>query len=282
MTENCLVNKGDLWRCGKHRILCADSTQIENVQRLMDGQKADMVFTDPPYNINFPVATKRGCFENRLGKLSKKLAFIVDFKPENFLNILPTIFEKGKMNAYIFCNKDLLLDYLQWAKDNKFSQNVLVWKKNNPIPIGGSHRPDIEYLLFFRKSAIWNNGLENVNYSRCLEYDSIRGGSLSRLHPTIKPVELICNELQISSNENSYVVDFFLGSGSTILACEQTNRVCYGMELDPVYVEMCLARYKKESGIEPVREDGVTIDDLFEEQKATIPQKQLFAHTQYY
>ena len=238
---------GDLYQLGNHRVLCGDSTKIEDVERLMDGKKADMVFTDPPYQIE----TEGGC-KGEIGKSLKKqgsdINFISDFNPEEFLNILPTVFEKGKINAYIFCNKELLPEYLIWAKSTGYSFNVLVWKKPNAIPIGDSHRPDIEYLLLFRKSAIWNNGINGVNYSRCLEY-----GREKRLHPTMKPIELLTNEIKISSNNGSIVLDPFLGSGSTLIAAEKTGRICYGMELDPKYVDVIVKRWEDYTGLKAVK-----------------------------
>jgi DNA modification methylase len=230
---------GDLFEIGEHRLLCGDSTDSDQVAKLMNGQKADMVFTDPPYKIE----TEGGCKGNigqGLKKQGKDIEFISNFEPTEFLQVLPLIFDKNKLNAYIFCNKELLPDYLIWARDSGYSFNVLIWKKPNAIPIGDSHRPDIEYLLLFRKSAIWNNGLKDVNYSRCLEF-----GRESGLHPTMKPIELIANEMKISSNENSLVFDFFLGSGSTMVASHQLNRKCYGMELDPNYCQVIIDRMLK-------------------------------------
>ena len=151
---------------------------------------------------------------------------------------MPLVFDNNKLNAYIFCNKELLPTYLNWAVENKYSYNVLVWKKPNAIPIGDSHRPDIEYLLLFRKNAIWNNGLKNVNYSRCLEYSRETG-----LHPTMKPIKLITNEMEISSNKDNNILDLFGGSGSTLIASEQLNRKCYMMELDEHYVSVIIERY---------------------------------------
>jgi DNA modification methylase len=158
------------------------------------------------------------------------------------------------MNAYIFCNKELLPDYLIWARDAGYSFNVLIWKKPNAIPIGDSHRPDIEYLLLFRKSAIWNNGLKDVNYSRCLEF-----GRESGLHPTMKPIELISNEMKISSNKNSLVIDFFLGSGSTMVASHQLKRKCYGMELDPKYCQVIIDRMRKLDETLIIKRNGIVI-----------------------
>jgi len=244
---------GDLFEIGQHRLLCGDSTDSDQVAKLMNGQKADMVFTDPPYKIE----TEGGCKGNigqGLKKQGKDIEFIANFEPTEFLQVLPLIFDKNKLNAYIFCNKELLPDYLVWARDSGYSFNVLIWKKPNAIPIGDSHRPDIEYLLLFRKSAIWNNGLKDVNYSRCLEF-----GRETGLHPTMKPIELIANEMKISSNENSLVFDFFLGSGSTMVASHQLKRKCYGMELDPKYCQVIIDRMKKLDPSLVIKKNGVIL-----------------------
>ena len=244
---------GDLFEIGEHRLLCGDSTDSDQVAKLMNGQKADMVFTDPPYKIQTEGGCK-GSIGEGLRKQGQSIEFIANFEPTEFLQVLPLIFDKNKLNAYIFCNKELLPDYLVWARDSGYSFNVLIWKKPNAIPIGDSHRPDIEYLLLFRKSAIWNNGLEGVNYSRCLEF-----GRESGLHPTMKPIELIANEMKISSNENSLVFDFFLGSGSTMVAAHQLNRKCYGMELDPKYCQVIIDRMKKLDSTLVIKKNGLPI-----------------------
>ena len=238
---------GDIYQLGNHRLMCGDSTKIEDVEKLMNGNKADMVFTDPPYNLE-----TKGGFKGEIGKALRKqgndIEFISNFEPTNFLKILPLVFDNNKLNAYIFCNKELLPTYLNWAVENKYSYNVLVWKKPNAIPIGDSHRPDIEYLLLFRKNAIWNNGLKNVNYSRCLEYSRETG-----LHPTMKPIKLITNEMEISSNKDNNILDLFGGSGSTLIACEQLNRICYMMELDPKYVDVIIQRWEEFTGKKAIK-----------------------------
>jgi len=245
---------GDLYELGEHRVLCGDSTNIEDVEKLMDGKKADMVFTDPPYNLE----TKGGC-KGAIGKGLRKqgdsIDFIANFNPVDFLNILPTYFNKKSLNAYVFCNKQLLPDYLVWARDAGYSFNVLVWKKPNAIPIGDSHRPDIEYLLLFRLNAIWNNGLSSsVNYSRLIE-----GPRETGLHPTMKPVAIITNQLQISSHSGSLIVDSFLGSASTLIAAEKTGRICYGMELDPKYIDVIVQRYVDYTGNATIKKNGQEI-----------------------
>ena len=245
---------GDLFEIGEHRLLCGDSTDSDQVARLMNGEKADMVFTDPPYKQETN-GGPLGDIGKALRKQGKDIEFIANFEPTEFLQVLPLAFDKNKLNAYIFCNKELLPDYLVWARDSGYSFNVLIWKKPNAIPIGDSHRPDIEYLLLFRKSAIWNNSLEGVNYSRCLEFGREKG-----LHPTMKPIELIANEMKISSNENSLVFDFFLGSGSTMVAAHQLKRKCYGMELDPKYCQVIVDRMKKLDPSLVIKKNGLPIE----------------------
>ena len=237
---------GKLVLKSKHQLLCGDSTNAEMVAMLMDGEKADMVFTDPPYRIETEGGCK-GAIGAGLKKQGAEINFISDFEPQTFLVVLPTVFKKNILNAYVFCNKELLPEYLTWARDEGYSFNVLIWKKPNAIPIGGSHRPDIEYLLVFRKSAIWNNGISGVNYSRLLECDRETGK-----HPTMKPVGLIENQLKISSNKGSNVLDLFGGSGSTLIACEKTNRRCFMMEIDPHYIDVIIQRWESFTGKEAI------------------------------
>lgn len=253
---NPVTQSGDIWLLGKHRLMCGDSTSIDAVEKLMAGEKADMVFTDPPYRIE----TQGGC-KGSIGKSLRKqgaeIEFISSFNPSSFLSLLPTVFSSGKINAYVFCNKELLPDYLVWARDAGFSFNVLVWKKPNAIPIGDSHRPDIEYLLVFRKSAIWNNGLKDVNYSRCIEH-----GRETGLHPTMKPVAILENQIKIASNNNSPVLDLFGGSGSTLIACEKTNRQARLMELDPKYCDVTIKRWQDFTGKKAIHADtSITFDE---------------------
>jgi DNA modification methylase len=248
---------GDVWLMGKHRLMCGDSTSIDAVDKLMAGRKADMVFTDPPYRVD----TEGGCvgkIGKGLRKQGKDIEFISEFDPISFLNVLPALFSKNTMNSYVFCNKDLLPDYLIWAKDAKYSFNVLVWKKPNAIPIGGSHRPDIEYLLLFRKGATWNGGIKGLDYSRLIQAPRETG-----LHPTMKPVSIIENQILISSNSEQVVCDLFGGSGSTLIACEKTARESRLMELDPKYCDVIVKRWQDFTGQKATLESsGQIFDDV--------------------
>ena len=159
--------RGMVWLCGEHRVMCGDSTSPEDVRKLMNGKKADMVFTDPPYRMKV-----EGGISQPIGraavKLGEEIKHLCDFDPIAFLGVLPTVFENKKMNSFVFCNKDLVPDYLAWGVKCGYSFNILFWKKPNAIPLGGQWRPDVEYLLVFRKSAIWNNALSYLSYSKYL------------------------------------------------------------------------------------------------------------------
>lgn len=246
---------GDVWVLGKHRVMCGDSTDVVNIERLMNGKRAEMVFTDPPYRME----TAGGGFDQTVGESIKKkmdaIKHLCSFDPVAFLNTLPVVFEKNVMNCYIFCNKDLVPDYLNWALEAGYNFNILFWKKPNAMPMGGSHRPDVEYLLLFRRSATWNNALPDVNYSKCLEFGRVTDAIETGGHPTPKPIELIENEILISSKNEGVVVDFFMGSGSTLIAAHKRNRACYGMELDAKYVDVIVNRWQKFSGQDAVLEE---------------------------
>lgn len=259
---NKVINKpNDLWILGNHRLLCGDSTKIGDVEKLMNGEKAELVFTDPPYLLE----TKGGQgneLGKRLQKLGKALEFTATFEPQRFFNILPFLFYKN-MNAYIFCNKKLLPQYLNFAIKKGYSYNILIWKKPNPIPIKGSHWPDVEYLLLLRKNAVWNGGIEGANYSHCLEFPRVRKSDELGNHPTVKPLQLAANEIKISSPEDGIVVDPFGGSGTTLIACEQLNRRCYMTELEPKYCDVIIRRWQKLTGKQAILEsNGKSFEEI--------------------
>lgn len=238
---------GDLWLLGNHRLMCGDSTSIDAVEKLMGGGKADMVFTDPPYRMDAEGGSNQP-IGRAAAKLGEAIKHLCDFDPVAFLEVLPTVFNKNTMNSFVFCNKDLVPDYLNWGVQSGYSFNILFWKKPNAIPLGGQHRPDTEYLLYFRKGAIWNNALKDANYSKCLEFNREN----STPHPTMKPVGMIENQIKISSNEDSPILDLFGGSGSTLIACEKTNRHARLMELDPKYCDVIVKRWEDFTGREAV------------------------------
>jgi DNA modification methylase len=224
----------------------------------MGDDVADLVFTDPPYRM----AAEGGSAQpvgRAAAKLGESIKHLLDFDPPAFLEVLPSVFKRSTLNAYIFCNKDLVPDYLDWARAKGYAFNILFWKKPMAIPLGGQHRPDVEYLLFFRKQGVWMNAVDGANYSKCLDFPREESAD----HPTLKPVNLIANEVLISSRPGSVVVDFFGGAGSTMIACQTTSRRCLSIELDPGYVDVAVKRWQDFSKGEATLEgDGRTFAEV--------------------
>lgn len=232
---------GDLWILGNHRLLCGDSTNIQHVERLMGGEKADMVFTDPPYNYT-PTNRGAGALGAQASKVGKKIEFISTFDPSAFLNTLSAI-KAEPFAAYIFCNTELVRDYLNWAEAEKLNYNILAWHKTKFIPANSNHHyPDTEYCIFISKRPIFNSGLSPDHYRKYWIQD--KDGN--DLHPTMKPISIIERCLEL--NSKSSALDLFGGSGSTLIACEKTNRKCFMAEIDPHYCDVILKRWEDYSG----------------------------------
>lgn len=235
---------GDIYQLGRHRLMCGDSTDRECVERLMDGQKADMVFTDPPYDMEMG---GQGCFKKSMQNCKDRIDDIIRFDPY-VLSYLPDL----EINSfYIFTSKNGVAKYLDIFKNLNY--DILCWCKTNPVPFtSGSFLPDVEYLLYFsRNGRIWNNSLKPTSvYRKYYVTQKLQGrvDAGENLHPTMKPLEIIVDKIRINSNDEGVVVDLFGGSGSTMIACEQANRKCYMMELEPRYVDVIIDRWEKFTG----------------------------------
>ena len=225
---------------GNHRLICGDSTDPAVIDRLMDGVKADMVFTDPPYNMSDNLSV----FVSN--EMKSKLDKIVNFDP---YTITDTLFAINTNNYFIFTSKELVPKYFEIFKEWGF--NILVWCKDNPTPMtNNTFLPDVEYLLYFYQNGrIWNNGLDVSVYKKYYNSNKMEGRKeAGNVHPTIKPIKIIADKVQICSNKNGIVVDLFGGSGSTLMACEQLGRKCYMCELDPKYVDVIIQRWENFTG----------------------------------
>jgi DNA modification methylase len=229
--------RGCLYELGNSILMCGDSTSAEDVARLMGGEKADMVFTDPPYNMSDHLTG----FANE--KTKKALSTIVDFDPSTIKDILLNL---GTKNIYIFTSKNLIPNYFDIFKEWDF--NILVWCKDNPTPMTNyTFLPDIEYLLYFhKKGGVWNNGLDISCYRKYYNGNKMEGRQESGdVHPTIKPLRIIEDKIKISSKKNGIVLDLFGGSGSTLIASEKNGRKARIMELDERYCDVIRRRYTK-------------------------------------
>ena len=238
-----IAKMGDIWQLGRHRLMCGDSTSVTDVKKLIDGNKIDMLFTDPPYNMDYCGA---GFISERTGNVREKIKDIIDFNPYE----IEYIKQLDIGSFYIFTSKDLIYDYMTIFNDYKF--NILTWNKTNSPPfVNNNFFADTEYCLYFHKDKrVWNNGLKPIEIYKKYYISSITEGSseYEKVHPTMKPIKFISDKIRISSNEKGNVLDIFGGSGSTLIACEQLDRNCFMMELDPHYVDVIIARWEQFTG----------------------------------
>lgn len=226
----------------------------------MGDHKATLVFTDPPYKFTASGGCKLG--PNGLGKTMGSVSSMACFDPSVLLALLPGYFQLRSIAAMIFTSKDLLPDYLGWAKQVstekrgklvKMTSNLLFWDKcRQPVPIGSAHWADVEYLVYFRKNGTWNDGIKGLNRKRHLQYPLVKGE-----HPCAKPIDLIANQIRLTTKANDIVVDPFAGSGSTLFACHKTGRVCYLSEYDLSWCDRIAERYYELTGCKPVAIGGL-------------------------
>jgi DNA modification methylase len=229
---------GDLIEIGNHRLLCGDSTDSDAVARLMDGQKADMVFTDPPYNLQERGQTKR---TNKTE--SKRQDFgewDVAFNP---LDVIPNIYLYTAENANIYiCTSSYLFgDIHNELEKLDLKPNYVVWCKNNPMPSLSKNRfvQATELIIHAIK------GKPTFNYPKGENLPNYFMGNVEAHkfgHPTQKPIYVVEHFI---NKENGSILDLFLGSGSTMVAAHQLQRKCYGMELDPKYCQVIIDRMHK-------------------------------------
>jgi DNA modification methylase len=231
---------GDLYILGNHRVLCGDSTKKEDVERLMDGKKADMVFTDPPYNMAYTgSATKRReKIENE--NMDNFGAFVTD------ATIAMVASAKVSAPFYMFTSEEEIPTIKQAYRDCGLKPHqTLIWKKHC-IGFGASdYQHTYEPFVYG-----WTGHKERymINQRNLSDVWEFARPASSELHPTMKPIDLIVFAMANSSKQDDIVLDLFLGSGSTLIAAEKTGRTCYGMELDPKYVDVIVKRWEDYTG----------------------------------
>jgi DNA modification methylase len=223
---------GDLIEIGQHRLLCGDSTDSDAVARLMDGEKADMVFTDPPYGISY-----------KSNWASKERERFDEIKNDNvILDILPSIIllSKNNIHWYVWTSHQV---YPIWRdKFNEYYKSTIIWSKKS----GAMGDLSGDYVVNYEMALFCHYGRKTLNGKReSAVWDLTRDSGLDYQHPTQKPISLSEKAIINSSDKNDLVVDIFLGSGSTMVAAHQLNRKCYGMELDPKYCQVIVDRMHK-------------------------------------
>ena len=252
--ENPKSKLNDIWILGSHKIICGDSTKAEDYKSLFKDHIADMIFTDPPYNVDY---SGRG--KNDLGKI------INDNMDENkFVLFLDDVFKLMSDNL-----KPLSILYVchpdshskpkiafEIAFDKYFKKSsTLIWNKGNAGMGWQDYRSQHEPILYG-----WKEGKGKHNFYGDRTKTSIwnikRDSTTQYKHPTQKPVELVKEAILNSSKEKDIIFDPFSGSGSTLIACEKLNRICYGIELDTKFVDVIIQRWQQFTGKEAIHEQS--------------------------
>lgn len=241
---------GDIYQLGNHRLMCGDSTKLEDVEKLMNGNKADMVFTDPPYNANYSSRVDITRRKPWGGILNDKMDYD-EF--DNFLiDLNSTLYTILKDGGSIYeCIDWKHYSQIENVFNDAFNQkSTIIWNKNY-FGLGTYYRTKYEMILFGCKGEklnIWNG-----NHNEMDVWDEDREKVNNYVHPTQKPITIPARAIKNSSNEKDNVLDIFGGSGSTLMACEQLNRSCYMMELDPKYVDVIIQRWESFTGEKAIK-----------------------------
>lgn len=233
LTKPTISKQGDIWHLGKHRVICGDSTKLETYQLLLGDKKANLVVTDPPYNVNV---------EETAGKIKNDDMSDADFYQflfNMFVNVEQSM--EDDASIYVFHADTEGLNFRRAFKDADFYlSGCCVWKKNALVLGRSPYQWQHEPVLYGWKQKGKHQWFSDRKQTTIWEYDRPKS---SKEHPTMKPVQLMAYPIQNSSMRGTLVLDPFLGSGSTLIAAEQAGRVCYGIELDEKFVDVIVKRY---------------------------------------
>ncbi|HEM5075689.1 TPA: DNA modification methylase [Streptococcus suis] len=243
--------RGDIWQLGKHRVICSDSTKAETYDQLLGDKKANLVVTDPPYNVDV---------EETAGKI------LNDSMPDSdFYQFLFDMFSQvekhmeSDASIYVFHADTEGLNFRKSFKEAGFYlSGCCIWKKNSLVLGRSPYQWQHEPCLFGWKQKGKHQWFSDRKQTTIWEYDRPKS---SKDHPTMKPIPLMAYPIQNSSMRGTLVLDPFLGSGSTLMAADQTGRVCYGIELDEKFVDVIVKRYIESTGNDNVSvlRDGQTL-----------------------
>ncbi|WP_431785729.1 site-specific DNA-methyltransferase [Paenibacillus lactis] len=260
------TQRGDVWQLGPHRLVCGDATDPADVARLMEGAKAALVVTDPPYNVAVESDSERLAADGRSSIMKD------DMPTEEFAGFLHAVFElyssimEATAAIYVFHPSS----YQREFEDAMNAAGIVVrsqcvWVKNAASFGWSQYRWQHEPVFYAhlrgkapawygdrRQSTVWRAGLPVEEPNPSSVWEVSRGDVGKYVHPTQKPLELLAIPIGNSSQKGDMVVDFFGGSGSTLMTCDQLGRVCRTLELDPVFCDVIKRRYQEATGIKPV------------------------------
>jgi DNA modification methylase len=270
---------GDIWKLGKHRLICGNSRERSTFADLMQGNKADVVITDPPYNVRIDGnACGKGAVRHREFAMGSG-----EMSTQEFSDFLHVSLDHAAAHSragsihYVFMDWRHMGELLE-AGQNSIGEflHLCIWVKDNG-GMGSFYRSRHELVFLFKngKKSHRNNiqlGRFGRNRTNVWEYPGVNTESrcgnenLLALHPTVKPVSLVADALLDCSARGDRVLDYFLGSGTTLLAAERVGRICFGIEIDPLYVDVAIRRWQRYTGEQAIHKDG----HPFEESAALI------------
>lgn len=236
--NECGVQLGDIYTLGDHRLMCGDSTDLKTVEKLMDGKKADMVFTDPPYGVEFQ--------SNRSVK-SKK--FDVLKNDHQIIDFLPTVEQFSKGWVFVWTSWKVQNQWIDNFRALNYPTNIVIWHK----PGGGIGDLKKTFSSDYEVALVWNRGEELCGKRIGSVWTFNKDGAIAYQHPTQKPVALAVEAITKTTNQSTSILDLFGGSGSTIIACEKLNRKCFMMEIDPHYCSVIIKRWENFTGKKAVK-----------------------------
>lgn len=245
VSEEPKAKLGDIYQLGNHRLMCGDSTSITDIYELLNDNKIDMIFTDPPYGMNLDTdfsGMKSKIFKGGNGGNEYDAGIVDDFNPE----MINTIMALDIKETFLWG-----ADYFAELLPNKNDGSWIVWDKraNGNDDIAEDYSSDKMYGSCFE--LCWSKTKHKRDIAR-VKWAGMFGmekqDNKKRLHPTQKPLELCNWFITRYSKDNSNILDLFGGSGSTLIACEQLNRNCYMMELDPKYIDVIIDRWEQYTG----------------------------------
>lgn len=273
--EQPVVRRGDLWKFGSHRLMCGDATKPEDIRGLMGNERAQMVFIDPPYNVpvdghvcgsgrirhrEFVMASGELTGPQFIRFLSATFGNLVDHSVDGSIHYVCT--DWRHVNAMLEAGQENYSDL----------KNLCVWNKTN-AGMGSFYRSKHELVLVFKSGTgphinnfeLGQKGRYRTNVWDYPGVNTFREGRLEDLsrHPTVKPIAMVADAILDCSDRAGIILDTFLGSGTTLLAAERTGRRCFGVELDPVYVETTLLRWEEVTGCQARHAcSGQTLEEL--------------------
>jgi DNA modification methylase len=246
--------EGDVWVLGRHRLMCGDSTSIDAVDKLMAGRKADMVFTDPPYGVEY-----------QSNKRMKSAKFDILKNDDTFLDVAPIIEACSSGWVFVWTSWKVQTKWIEQFAGLGYPTNIVVWHK----PGGGIGDLKKTFYSDYEIALVWHRGAELCGKRIGSVWTVNKDGASTYVHPTQKPVALAVEALDKTTRASASVLDLFGGSGSTLIACEKTARDCRMMELDPKYCDVIVKRWQDFTGQEATLEaTGETFEQMTAKREA--------------